>query len=445
MFPCWISCWSSCSHTIRRREGVKISFSLHKNGNKSQKTGRSTWNEQKPIDGKAGQSLARPLVSYDGKRRVKTPHNRDADSSSSPTTNHTLSNPCQRKRLSNQTFFFYGHSALIKTTGEKIRDGLKIAGWILAPLAFILLVLMILPMGVPTFPPPRDQPLTFEAAMIAFDDVSERDRFFVNDVCVATLMHHERKTERVYVLMHGLSNCPAQFERFAKALYAEGHNVLIPRMPSHGLMNRFSDEPAKLKLRDVAEWAAESLEIAHGLGENIIVAGLSVNGTTASWIAQERPDVMRVVTISPTYAPRAVPSLLQGPLGRLLVRLPNVFLWWDAGLKQDLPGPTYAAPRFPTRVIGEFMVLGNYLKKASGKSPPGCRQIRVVLSDADIGINLPLAKIITTRWKKWPDRDVKEMIFPAELKVPHDMVDFNQPDQQLEISEPALLKILMAD
>ncbi len=332
---------------------------------------------------------------------------------------------------------------MIKTTGEKIRDVLKIAGWIVAPLAFILVVLMILPMGVPTFPPPLDQRLSFEQALTAFHDVSERDRFFVNDVCVATLMHHDRKTPRVYVLLHGLTNCPAQFERIAKALYAEGHNVMLPRMPFHGLVNRLSDEPGKLRLRGVAEWAAEALEIAHGVGDEVIVAGLSVNGTTAAWIAQKRPDVKRVVIISPFYAPPGIPSQLQGSLGRLLVRMPNLFLWWDPQLKQELPGPPYVAPRFPTRVIGEFMLLGSYLQKSAGKSAPACRQIRVLLSDADKGINLPLAKAFTARWKKWPDRDVEEFVFPADLKVPHDMLDPHQPDQQLEVTEPELLRILM--
>jgi carboxylesterase len=331
---------------------------------------------------------------------------------------------------------------LKKTTGEKIKDVLKIAVWILAPLAFVVLVLMILPMGVPVFPPPREQAVSFDAAITAFHEVSERDRFFVNDVCVATLMHHDRKTRRVYVLMHGLTNCPAQFLRIAKALYAEGHNVMLPRMPYHGLTNRLSDDPGKLRLRDVAEWAAEALEIARGVGDEVIVAGLSVNGTTAAWIAQSRPDVKRVVIISPFYAPPGIPGFLQGSLGRFLVRIPNIFLWWDPSLKQELPGPPYVAPRFPTRVVGEFMVLGNYLKKSAGKSAPACHQIRVVLSAADPAIDLPLTKEITARWKKWPDRDVQEFIFPEEMKILHDMVDPHQPGQQLEVSEPELLRIL---
>ncbi|MEX1117892.1 MAG: hypothetical protein WEB60_03780 [Terrimicrobiaceae bacterium] len=298
---------------------------------------------------------------------------------------------------------------------------------------------------MPAFPPPRDQPLTFDTALMAFSEVAERDRFFVNDVCVATVMHHERKTRRVYVLIHGLTNCPAQFQRIAKALYAEGHNVLLPRMPYHGLTNRLSDEPGKLRLQGIAEWAAEAIEIARGLGDEVIVAGLSVNGSTAAWIAQNRPDVKRTVIISPFYALPGVPSFLQGSLGRLLVRLPNLFLWWDPNLKQELSGPSYAAPRFPTRLIGEFLVLGSAIKKASRKSAPACREIRVVLSEADIGIDLATAKVITARWKVWPERNVQEIIFPADLKVPHDMVDPHQPDRQLEVAEPELLRILKAD
>ena len=56
--------------------------------------------------------------------------------------------------------------------------------------------------------------------------------------CVSGLLEHGHPTERVFVLMHGLSNCPAQFSKLGRLLFERGHNVLIPRTPYHGEKNR---------------------------------------------------------------------------------------------------------------------------------------------------------------------------------------------------------------
>jgi len=40
------------------------------------------------------------------------------------------------------------------------------------------------------------------------------------------------------VLIHGTTNSPRQWEELGGALHALGHNVLILRMPHHGLESR---------------------------------------------------------------------------------------------------------------------------------------------------------------------------------------------------------------
>src|SRR4051812_44997577 len=51
--------------------------------------------------------------------------------------------------------------------------------------------------------------------------------------CQSILMGHGRKTERCIIFLHGLTNCPQQFNKLGQMYFDQGYNVLIPRMPLH--------------------------------------------------------------------------------------------------------------------------------------------------------------------------------------------------------------------
>lgn len=320
----------------------------------------------------------------------------------------------------------------------------QLGGWTLkigGPILLLICAVAFFPMRVPELPEPRATPLTYEEADKVFRDIVAAEPIGVNEVCFPKLLHHGHPTQRVYVLLHGLSNCPAQFEQIGAALHKAGHTVLIPRMPHHGMKDRLTDAYGKLTLQEMATWIAGNLELARALGNEVIVSGLSVNGTTVSWVAQKRGNLTSSVVISPFYGPAGIPDVLQAPLGRLLARLPNVFIWWDASKKQDIPGPSYAYPRFPTRVVGEFMVLGQAVLANAKKSAPMSPNLWMVWSEADPAISLTLIQKMTARWKAWPTTHLQEKIFPLDLGVPHDMVDPHQPDQKTSITDPALMQI----
>lgn len=112
------------------------------------------------------------------------------------------------------------------------------------------------------------------------------------------LMVHGRRTARADVLFHGVTNSPRQFRQFAQRLFDEGANVYIPRLPHHaepGGMRALASITAE-QLRDCAD---SSIVIARGFGDTVLVAGSSAGGTMAVWVAQNRPDVNRVVVIAP--------------------------------------------------------------------------------------------------------------------------------------------------
>ncbi len=58
----------------------------------------------------------------------------------------------------------------------------------------------------------------------------------------AIVMDHGHRTKDVYVLLHGLTNNPNQFRKFGQMLFDRGANVLIPRMPHHGLADKMNND-----------------------------------------------------------------------------------------------------------------------------------------------------------------------------------------------------------
>ena len=161
----------------------------------------------------------------------------------------------------------------------------------------------------------------------------------IRSECAVQLFEHGRPTEKVFVLIHGLSNCPAQFTKLGRQLFERGHNVLIPRIPYHGEQNRLATDWGALTAEDMLDAGNQAADLALALGSTVIVAGLSINGATAAWMAQNRSDLGRTVLLAPFLSPAAVPAWAGPTVERLLLRLPNMFLWWDPRKRGKLRRP----------------------------------------------------------------------------------------------------------
>ena len=188
--------------------------------------------------------------------------------------------------------------------------------------------------------------------------------------------------------------------------------------------------------------ANEAVTLAHGLGRRVTVVGLSINGTTAAWIAQNRADADRVVLLAPFIAPFGLPQWAISPLGNLLVRLPNAFFWWDPTKKDKLARPPYAYPRYSTHSIGETMLLGLDVLRASRRSAPACGSILVVTSASDFAANKTLTARLAANWQERRPEAVATYEFPKSTHAPDDFIDPNQPNQRVELVYPRLIEML---
>jgi len=129
----------------------------------------------------------------------------------------------------------------------------------------------------------------------------------------SVLRVHGHRTPRAFILLHGLTNSPYQFRDLADSIYTDGDNVFVPRLPWHALPGGTQRELARISataLRDVAD---ASVDIASGLGDTVIVFGLSLGGTMAAWVAQFR-SVNRVVIAAPALGVSHVTAPLETPL-----------------------------------------------------------------------------------------------------------------------------------
>jgi len=133
------------------------------------------------------------------------------------------------------------------------------------------------------------------------------DHAFVGDKGRTVALLHEGRRPRAVVLLHGLTASPTQFGRFADDLFAHGHNVLVPRLPRHGHADRFSEAAARITAEELVTAAREVLAVGRELGDLVTVAGFSLGGLLAAWIAQhEVAD--RVVAIAPFFGVALLPS-----------------------------------------------------------------------------------------------------------------------------------------
>ncbi len=242
--------------------------------------------------------------------------------------------------------------------------------------------------------------------------------------------------------MHGLSNCPAQFGEFGRLLFERGHNVIIPRIPYHGEQDRLATAWGRLTAGDMLDSGNQAVDLAQSLGGKVTAVGLSVNGTTVAWMAQNRSDLDQAVLFAPFLAPVGLPQWAMMPVERLLLRLPNMFLWWDRRLRENLQGPPYAYPRFPTRVIGETMLLGREVVRESRSQSPRSASILVVTSASDTAANNRLTSELVANWRLLRPSGIETFEFPAADNVPHDFIDPNQPNQKTAIVYPKIIELL---
>ena len=98
------------------------------------------------------------------------------------------------------------------------------------------------------------------------------------------------------LVVHGFTGNPQSMRPLAEALAAAGCTVSLPLLPGHG--TRVEDMlPTRW-----ADWSAaveQAYEELAARCEAVCVAGLSMGGTLALWLASRHPDIRGIVLVNP--------------------------------------------------------------------------------------------------------------------------------------------------
>jgi alpha-beta hydrolase superfamily lysophospholipase len=286
---------------------------------------------------------------------------------------------------------------------------------------------------------PRPAP-DYAAAMERLAELEALDGGDVNSDCRTQALTHNVMTERVIVLVHGMTNCPYQFRELAPSFFERGYNVLIPRLPRNGLSDLDTHALGGLTLREQIASAHQMIDIARGLGRHITVVGISAGGTLVAWIAQHRADVDVAVPIAPLFG--ILPTLpmlnMSANLAtmRLLQVAPN---FMTQRIKPFEEGPSQGYRGFATRGLASAMRLGAQTLAAAAHSAPQARAILLMLNPVDPAVNNSMSRELLRRWQRHGAR-AGLFEFDAARKLIHDVIDPAQVAQQCDYTYPILLE-----
>ncbi len=264
----------------------------------------------------------------------------------------------------------------------------------------------------------------------------------LNPVCHTRLLSHGGRAERIIVLVHGLTNCPAQFAQFAPRLFEQGYDVLIPRMPRHGLADPLTNALSLLSWRDLVAFGDQTVDIASGLGREVTYLGLSAGGIVAADVAQRRSEVQRAVVIAPFLGILPNLAVINTPANALvawlLQTIPNINTQYRFPFK-GAPGHSYLG--YSSRALGEVLRLGARVMRQASVQRAAASKILLVTNADDHAINNKLAYGLAQRWQDHGTA-TQTYTFARDLHLFHDLMDPDQRLQHVDTVYPILLDLL---
>lgn len=318
----------------------------------------------------------------------------------------------------------------------------KLALLLVVALAAATLLVGLVPVstaGLASRPvPTRD----YAAAVARFEQATSDEASTVYPPCASRLYTHGERTETAVVLVHGLTNCPRQFVELAETIHASGSNVLVLRVPYHGLGTpdladiAGVDEVGPIRAEDYRRYADETIDIAAGLGRSVRVMGLSLGGVIAGWMAQNRDSVEHAVVIAPaTGLPGNVPDFVTPLFRNFFGRAPNLSLR-GGGTQLD-----HAYVGESSHAIAHMYLLAEALRRDAGRARPAARSIAVVTNASDTQVDNEDILALADLWRR-TGATVTHHEFPAALGLPHDVVDVQQPAQRTDVVYPVLVDLV---
>lgn len=286
---------------------------------------------------------------------------------------------------------------------------------------------------------PSAKPATTYDEALELVDLLAIEGDILHERCHPRLLTHGTKTERAIAFIHGYTNCPYQYSQLAPQFFERGYNVYLPRLPKHGFADRLSPKQGKLGAVELIHHTSQVVDILCGLGQEITLFGFSLGGVLTAWAAQHRSELDHAVLVSPALAVKAVPLTRQLLYANSLSILPDKFLWWDPQLKDAKHEPLHASPRWSTRSVATMLRLASLVGRDAQKAAPLAKTITIITNPCDETVDNRGSEFLTEAWRKQGAK-LQTFSFPEEWELIHDLIDPEQPKQQVDKVYAQLLK-----
>jgi len=228
--------------------------------------------------------------------------------------------------------------------------------------------------------------LDLVAEMTAADDDS------IAPDCRTQFLNHGAPTPTVHVLLHGYTNAPAQFREIAQACFDDGANVLIPRIPYHGYLDPMTRELSNLTPDVLEAFCNQVIDASAGLGDRLIVTGLSLGGLLVGYVGKMRDEVAEARLISPFIQPKAVPEWVGRPFDAAMRALPDIYSWWNPKLQEKEISGTWATPKFSMKAVAAQIAFRHHTEQLDSARTNRLERVLLMVNDADIAVRNDVAR-----------------------------------------------------
>jgi carboxylesterase len=267
--------------------------------------------------------------------------------------------------------------------------------------------------------------IAWDDALLLVAELQSRDGNDVVPVCGTQFLSRGGHAAQSVLLLHGYTNAPVQFREIAAAYSEAGANVLVPRVPFHGLADPFNHELTNLTPDVLATFTAKAVAAAEGLGEKLTVVGLSLGGLLAAYAAKNFDSVATAIMIAPFMQPKAVPEWVNAPFDGAMRALPDVFNWWNPKLREAEVRGTYAYPKFSLKAVAAMIDLRRRLEREPARRTNRAELVRLVVNDHDIAVRNDVARKVTSELFTDLAQEVDVAVLEASLGLTHDVAEPN--------------------
>jgi carboxylesterase len=125
------------------------------------------------------------------------------------------------------------------------------------------------------------------------------------------------------LVCHGFTGNPQSMRPLAEAFAGAGFTVELPLLPGHGT---HLDDMHETSWADWSAAAEASFTELASRCRAVVVAGLSMGGTLATWLASRHPEVAGLVAVNPAIEPAGagLVELLQETLAQGVTTMPAI-------------------------------------------------------------------------------------------------------------------------